>query len=89
MGQYPDGPLGVLLLPCWCRCWRSLFAFPVGVLLCLARLSPWRWLSWPVTCWIYLLRGIPLMMVVFWTYFCVPAADWPQHQRLQHQCCVR
>ena len=42
------------------------------MLLCLARLSPWRWLSWPVTCWIYLLRGIPLMMVVFWTYFCVP-----------------
>ena len=72
MGQYPDGPLGGVLCTLLVSLLAVLFAFPVGVLLCLARLSPWRWLSWPVTCWIYLLRGIPLMMVVFWTYFCVP-----------------
>lgn len=72
MGQYPDGPLGGVLCTLLVSLLAVLFAFPVGVLLCLARLSPWRWLSWPVTGWIYLLRGIPLMMVVFWTYFCVP-----------------
>ena len=65
MGQYPDGPLGGVLCTLLVSLLAVLFAFPVGVLLCLARLSPWRWLSWPVTCWIYLLRGIPLMMVVF------------------------
>ena len=64
MGQYPDGPLGGVLCTLLVSLLAVLFAFPVGVLLCLARLSPWRWLSWPVTCWIYLLRGIPLMMVV-------------------------
>ncbi|MCP5810055.1 amino acid ABC transporter permease, partial [Klebsiella pneumoniae] len=56
MGQYPDGPLGGVLCTLLVSLLAVLFAFPVGVLLCLARLSPWRWLSWPVTCWIYLLR---------------------------------
>ncbi|MDE1189889.1 MAG: amino acid ABC transporter permease [Pantoea sp.] len=72
MGQYPNGPLGGVLCTLLISLLAVLFAFPVGVLLGLARLSPWRWLSWPATCWVYLLRGIPLMMVVFWTYFCVP-----------------
>ncbi|MBP2196187.1 amino acid ABC transporter permease [Pantoea cypripedii] len=72
MGQYPSGPLGGVLCTLLISLLAVLFAFPVGVLLGLARLSPWRWLSWPATCWVYLLRGIPLMMVVFWTYFCVP-----------------
>ncbi|MCI4185016.1 amino acid ABC transporter permease [Dickeya dianthicola] len=72
MGQYPNGPLGGVLCTLLVSLLAVVFAFPVGVLLCLARLSAWRWLSWPATCWVYLLRGIPLMMVVFWTYFCVP-----------------
>lgn len=72
MGQYPSGPLGGILCTLLISVLAIVFAFPVGVLLGLARLSPWRWLSWPAACWVYLLRGIPLMMVVFWTYFCVP-----------------
>ncbi|PLR34706.1 amino acid ABC transporter permease [Chimaeribacter californicus] len=72
MGQYPSGPLGGVLCTLLISVLAVLLAFPVGVLLGLARLSPWRWLSWPAACWVYLLRGIPLMMVVFWTYFCVP-----------------
>ncbi|WP_337008490.1 amino acid ABC transporter permease [Pantoea sp. AS142] len=72
MGQYPNGPLGGILCTLLISVLAVVFAFPIGVLLGLARLSPWRWLSWPAACWVYLLRGIPLMMVVFWTYFCVP-----------------
>lgn len=72
MGQYPNGPLGGVLCTLLISVLAVLLAFPIGVLLGLARLSPWRWLSWPATSWVYLLRGIPLMMVVFWTYFCVP-----------------
>lgn len=72
MGQYPSGPLGGVLCTLLISVLAVLIAFPVGVLLGLARLAPWRWLSWPAACWVYLLRGIPLMMVVFWTYFCVP-----------------
>lgn len=72
MGQYPNGPIGGVLCTLLISALAVLLAFPIGVLLGLARLSPWRWLSWPATGWVYLLRGIPLMMVVFWTYFCVP-----------------
>ncbi|WP_034911502.1 MULTISPECIES: amino acid ABC transporter permease [Erwinia] len=72
MGQYPSGPLGGVLCTLLISLLAVLFAFPVGVMLGLLRLSPWRWLAWPAACWVYLLRGIPLLMVVFWTYFCVP-----------------
>ena len=72
MGQYPNGPLGGVLCTLVISVFAVVLACPIGVMLGLARLSPWRWLSWPATCWVYLLRGIPLMMVVFWTYFCVP-----------------
>ncbi|AVF37686.1 amino acid ABC transporter permease [Rahnella sikkimica] len=72
MGQYPQGPLGGILCTLLISVLAVLFALPVGVLLGLARLSPFRWLSWPAACWVYGLRGIPLLMVVFWTYFCVP-----------------
>ena len=72
MGQYPQGPLGGILCTLLISLLAVLFALPVGILLGLARLSPFRWLSWPAACWVYGLRGIPLLMVVFWTYFCVP-----------------
>lgn len=72
MGQYPHGPLGGLLCTLLLSLFAVLLSLPLGILLGLARLSPWRWLNVPVTCWVYILRGIPLMMVVFWTYFCVP-----------------
>jgi len=72
MGQYPNGPLGGVLCTLLISILAVAFAFPIGILLGLARLAPWRWLSWPAACWVYLLRGIPLVMVVFWTYFCVP-----------------
>lgn len=72
MGQYPNGPLGGVLCTLVISLLAVLFAFPVGILLGLARLSPWRWLKVTTACWVYLLRGVPLMMVVFWTYFCVP-----------------
>ncbi len=39
MGQYPDGPLGGVPCTLLVSLLAVLFAFPVGVLLCLARLS--------------------------------------------------
>ncbi|WP_017348661.1 amino acid ABC transporter permease [Pantoea sp. A4] len=72
MGQYPNGPLGGLLCTLVISLLGIVFAFPVGLLLGLARLASWRWLRIFAACWVYLVRGVPLMMVVFWTYFCVP-----------------
>lgn len=72
MGQYPMGPLGGVLCTLLLSFLALIFSFPVGILVGVARLSPWRWLRNTAACWVYLLRGIPLMMVIFWTYFCVP-----------------
>jgi len=72
MGQYPMGPLGGVLCTLLLSLLALFFSFPVGILIGLARLSPWQWLRNISTCWVYLVRGIPLMMVIFWTYFCVP-----------------
>jgi len=41
--------------------------------LALARISDWRVVRWPVTGMIYIVRGTPLLMVVFWAYFFLPA----------------
>ncbi|WP_455812729.1 amino acid ABC transporter permease [Pseudomonas graminis] len=72
MGQYPNGPLGGVLCTLLVSVLAIVFALPLGVLLSVARVSPYRWLRWPATAWVYVLRGIPLLMVVFWTYFCLP-----------------
>lgn len=72
VGQYPHGPLGGLACTLILAVLALLLAFPLGMLLALARVSPWRWLRYPATVWVYVLRGIPLLMVIFWTYFLVP-----------------
>lgn len=73
VGQYPEGPLGGLALTVVLSVSALLLALPVGLVFGLARLSPRRWLRWPVTCLVYVVRGSPLLMVVFWAYFFLPA----------------
>jgi polar amino acid transport system permease protein len=73
IGQYPEGPLGGLALTLVLAALALVLAFPVGVLLALCRLSPYRALRWPVTAVVYVVRGTPLLMVVFWAYFLLPS----------------
>ncbi len=49
-----------------------VLAFPLSVLLALARLSPWGLLRWPATALVYVVRGVPLLLVILWVYFLVP-----------------
>jgi polar amino acid transport system permease protein len=72
VGQYPDGPLGGLALTVLLGGSALLLALPLGVLFGLARISRRRWLRWPVTALVYVVRGTPLLMVVFWAYFFLP-----------------
>ncbi len=72
IGQYPEGPLGGLALTLVLAALALLLALPVGILLALCRLSPYRLLRWPVTVVVYVVRGTPLLMVVFWAYFLLP-----------------
>jgi polar amino acid transport system permease protein len=73
IGQFPNGPLGGLALTLLLGSCALVLALPLGVLLALARISRWRALRWPVTAVVYVVRGTPLLMVVFWAYFFLPA----------------
>lgn len=72
VGQYPHGPLGGLALTVILAVLALLLALPLGVGLGLARFSPRAWLRLPVTGWAWVVRGTPLLMVVFWAYFFLP-----------------
>jgi polar amino acid transport system permease protein len=49
-----------------------LGGFCVGVILGLARLARRPWIHYPATVYIEFIRGIPLVMVIFWFWFLVP-----------------
>ncbi|MBD9667100.1 amino acid ABC transporter permease [Variovorax sp. VRV01] len=72
IGQYPSGPLGGLALTLILSVLGLGLAFPLSIVLALCRLSPWAILRWPSTLIVYVVRGIPLVMLVFWSYFLVP-----------------
>lgn len=73
LGQYPHGPLGGLVLTLVLATLGLLLALPLGLLLGLGRVSPWRTIRWPVTALVFVVRGTPLLMVVFWAYFFLPS----------------
>lgn len=72
VGQYPNGPLGGLSLTLILASLGLVLALPLGLLLGIARVSPFAALRWPVTAVIFVVRGTPLLMVVFWAYFSLP-----------------
>jgi polar amino acid transport system permease protein len=72
VGQYPNGPLGGLAATLGLAAISLALALPCGVLLALGRVSPWRVFYVPATALVYLVRGLPLLMFIFWAYFFVP-----------------
>ena len=72
VGQYPSGPLGGLAITFILSILGIALAFPLGVVLGLARLSPYKGFYWPATAVVYVMRGMPLIMVIFWVYFFLP-----------------
>jgi polar amino acid transport system permease protein len=73
VGQYPQGPLGGLALTLLLAALALALSMPLGLLLGLARVSPLRWIRWPVTALVFVVRGVPLLMVIFWAYFFLPS----------------
>ena len=73
VGQYPHGALGGLALTVLLAALALVLALPLGVLLGQARVSPYRWIYWPATVFVFVLRGVPLLMVIFWAYFFLPS----------------
>ena len=73
VGQYPNGPLGGLSLTVLLSGAALLLAMPLGLVLGIARISPYRAIAWPVALLVQLVRAVPLLLVVFWAYFFLPA----------------
>jgi polar amino acid transport system permease protein len=72
VGQYPNGPLGGLAITLLLSVLGLALAFPLGVAIALLRMSAFSWLRFPAAAVIYVVRGVPLLMFIFWVYFFVP-----------------
>jgi polar amino acid transport system permease protein len=72
IGQYPHGPIGGLAMTLFMAAVGLALSFPFAVALALARLSPYRVFRRPATAIVYVVRGLPLIMFIFWTYFAWP-----------------
>ena len=72
VGQYPHGPIGGLTMTLFMAATALALCFPFAIALALARLSSYRWLNKAATAIVHTVRGLPLIMFIFWTYFFSP-----------------
>ncbi|MBU5615320.1 amino acid ABC transporter permease [Geomonas azotofigens] len=73
IGRYPNGPLGGLGLTMYLAVVSCVLSFFGGLILGLLSLSRFAVVRHPVNLFINAVRGIPLLMVIFWMYFLLPA----------------
>ncbi|MNM33369.1 putative glutamine ABC transporter permease protein GlnP [compost metagenome] len=72
VGQFPQGELGGLALTLILSVLGLLISFPLSIGLAFCRISPFPVIRVPATVLVYVVRGLPLVMLVFWSYFLVP-----------------
>ncbi|MDR3100960.1 MAG: amino acid ABC transporter permease [Paraburkholderia sp.] len=72
VGNWPHGPLGGVSITLIISALGLVASFPIALALGLALVSPLRWLRRAAGVWSRLVRGIPLLMLIFWAYFAVP-----------------
>ena len=72
VGQFPHGPLGGLALTVWLAVAAGALAAAGGLGLGLLCVSRRAWVRRPVSAVVNVLRGLPLLMVIFWAYFLLP-----------------
>jgi polar amino acid transport system permease protein len=72
IGQYPNGPMGGLVITIALALAGLALAFPLALLVALARIGRYRPLRLVAAGLVHTVRGTPLIMVVFWAYFLLP-----------------
>ena len=73
IGRFPHGPLGGLGLTIYLAVISCILSFFGGLILGLLSIVKNPVIRYPVTVFINAVRGIPLLMVIFWMYFLMPA----------------
>lgn len=73
IGRYPNGPLGGVALTLYLAVASGALSMVGGLALGVASVSRRRFLRYPIEVFIQLVRGMPLLMVIFWAYFLLPA----------------
>ncbi|MFH1059965.1 MAG: amino acid ABC transporter permease [Pseudomonadota bacterium] len=73
VGRWPHGPLGGLGLTLYLAAVSCALSFLGGLVLALMGLARNPILRWFTHTLVNLVRGVPLLMVIFWTYFLLPA----------------
>jgi polar amino acid transport system permease protein len=73
IGRYPSGPIGGLALTFYLAVVSLVFSFFGGLILGLMCVSRNRFIKYPTLAIVNAIRGMPLLMVIFWMYFLLPA----------------
>ena len=73
IGRFPHGPLGGVGLTLYLAVASCILSFFGGMILGLLSISRFRAVRLPALAFINLVRGMPLLMVIFWMYFLLPA----------------
>jgi len=73
IGRFPHGPLGGVGLTLYLAVVSCILSFFGGLILGLLSISRFPVVRYPVLAFINLVRGMPLLMVIFWMYFLLPA----------------
>jgi polar amino acid transport system permease protein len=71
-GAFPQGPLGGLAMSILMALGGIFGAFWLGLIIGVCRLSKRAALRFPAMVYIEIIRGTPLLMVIFWFYFLAP-----------------
>ncbi|WP_028352474.1 amino acid ABC transporter permease [Bordetella petrii] len=73
VGSWPNGPIGGFAGTLVLAALGLAGAFPFALLIGVARTSENPAVQWASMAWVYTFRSIPLIMIVFWAYFLLPA----------------
>lgn len=72
IGQYPNGPLGGLVVTLALALICVILSFPCSILIAIGRTGTnrfWRGVTFVI---VYVMRGTPFLMIIFWSYFLAP-----------------
>lgn len=72
LGDYSRGIVGGLALTLLIAAASLALTFPFALGVALLRTSGRKWLLRPAACYVYGVRGIPLLMLILWIYFFLP-----------------